>query len=121
MIRRAVLAALLLAGCSAGETPPQQAATRLAKADAAMDECKRSVGLADLTTDRLVREMDPVPMRVNSLTSNFLTRAWVPIALPTDRDVLVASLDTCWRHDWSDARMVPLTIGLRLRKEGDSR
>src|SRR5205823_10243690 len=46
------------------------------------------VGLADLTTDRLVKALDPVPMRVNSLTSNFLARARVPLALPTDRDLI---------------------------------
>ncbi len=33
------------------------------------------IGLADLTTERLVRSIDPEPMKVNSFTSNFLTRA----------------------------------------------
>jgi hypothetical protein len=72
------------------------------------------IGLADLTTERFVAGIDPVPMRVNSLTSNFLTRARVPIALPTDADVLAASFDTCWRMEWKQVRavIVPNTLEL---------
>ena len=72
------------------------------------------IGLADLTTERLVRGIDPTPMRVNSLTSNFLTRARVPLALPTDRDVIAACLDTCWRIDAGEARMVLIPNTLEL-------
>ena len=72
------------------------------------------IGLADLTTERLVRGIDPTPMRVNSLTSNFLTRARVPLALPTDRDVIATSLDTCWRIDEQEARMVLIPNTLEL-------
>lgn len=72
------------------------------------------IGLADLTTERLVREIDPVPMRVNSLTSNFLTRARVPLALPSDAALLAACLDTCWRADWREARMVLIPNTLEL-------
>ena len=72
------------------------------------------IGLADLTTERLVRGIDPEPMRVNSLTSNFLTRARVPLALPTDRDVIATSLDTCWRIDPAEARMVLIPNTLEL-------
>ena len=59
MIRGAVLVALLVAGCSPGETPQQQAAARLARAEAAMEECKRSVGLADVATPTGVVLDDP--------------------------------------------------------------
>jgi hypothetical protein len=72
------------------------------------------VGLADLTTDRLVAALDPTPMRVNSLTSNFLTRARVPLALPTDRDVIEACLATCWRIDPREARVVVIPNTLEL-------
>jgi len=72
------------------------------------------VGLADLTTDRLVSSLDPTPMRVNSLTSNFLTRARVPLSLPTDRDVLEACLATCWRIDPREARVVVIPNTLEL-------
>ena len=53
-------------------------------------------------------------MRVNSLTSNFLTRARVPLCLPTDRDVIAACLDTCWRIDRAEARMVLIPNTLEL-------
>jgi Lactate racemase N-terminal domain len=72
------------------------------------------VGLADLTTERLVAALDPTPMRVNSLTSNFLTRARVPLSLPTDRDVLEACLATCWRIDPREARVVVIPNTLEL-------
>ena len=54
-------------------------------------------------------------MRVNSLTSNFLTRARVPLdPCPTDRDVIAACLDTCWRIDRAEARMVLIPNTLEL-------
>lgn len=90
--------------------------TRLAVLDVSPESCGNAlgVGLADLTTDRLVAALDPEPIRVNCLTSNFLTRARVPIALPTDRDVIAASLATCWRIDPAEARMtlIPNTLEL---------
>ena len=57
------------------------------------------VGFADLTTERLVSQMDPEPFRINVLTSCCLERARIPITLPTDRDVFEAALETCWRID----------------------
>src|SRR6185312_8886566 len=49
-----------------------------------------------------------------SLTSNFLARARVPLALATDRDVIAAALDTCWRLDRSEARLVLVPNTLEL-------
>ena len=48
------------------------------------------------------------------MTSNFLTRASVPLSLPTDRDVIAACLDTCWRIDAGQARMVLIPNTLEL-------
>jgi hypothetical protein len=95
---------------------PRPVITRLAVLDLSLETRGNGlgVGLADLTTERLVRELDPVPMRVNSLTSNFLTRARVPLSLPTDRDVIAACLDTCWRTERSQARMVLVPNTLEL-------
>ena len=64
---------------------PRPVITRLAVLDLSVETRGNAlgIGLADLTTDRLVQAIDPVPMRVNSLTSNFLTRA--SAALPADR------------------------------------
>jgi hypothetical protein len=53
-------------------------------------------------------------MRVNSLTSNFLTRARVPLSLPTDRDVISACLQTCWRIEPDQARLVFVPNTLEL-------
>ena len=72
------------------------------------------VGFADLTTERLVSRMDPEPFRINVLTSCFLERARIPITLPTDRDVIEKALETCWRIDASQARMVVIPNTLEL-------
>ena len=95
---------------------PRPVVTRLAVLDLSVETRGNAlgVGLADLTTERLIRGIDPVPMRVNSLTSNFLTRARVPIGLPTDAEVLAACLDTCWRIDPAEARMVLIPNTLEL-------
>jgi hypothetical protein len=95
---------------------PRPVVTRLAVLDVAPESRGNAlgIGLADLTTDRLVSAIDPVPMRVNSLTSNFLTRARIPISLPTDADVISACLDTCWRLTREQARMVLVPNTLEL-------
>ncbi len=95
---------------------PRPVVTRLAVLDLSHESRGNAlgIGLADLTTDRLVAAIDPRPMRVNSMTSNFLTRARVPLSLPTDRDVLAACLDTCWRVDPAEARMVLIPNTLEL-------
>jgi hypothetical protein len=72
------------------------------------------VGFADLTTDRLVSKMDRDSFRINVLTSCFLERARIPITLPTDRDVIAQALDTCWRLDPSEARIVVIPNTLEL-------
>jgi hypothetical protein len=95
---------------------PRPVVTRLAVLDLSVETRGNGlgVGLADLTTERLVCALDPTPIRVNSLTSNLLARARVPLSLPTDRDVISACLDTCWRTEWSDARMVIIPNTLEL-------
>src|SRR5262249_37440237 len=95
---------------------PRPVVTRLAVLDLSEETRGNGlgIGLADLTTDRLVARSPPEPMRVNSMTSNFLTRVRVPLALPTDRDVIAACLDTCWRIDRQEARMVVIPNTLEL-------
>jgi Lactate racemase N-terminal domain len=95
---------------------PRPVVTRLAVLDLSVETRGNAtgIGLADLTTDRFVAAIDPKPMRVNCMTSNFLTRARVPISLPNDREVLTACLDTCWRIDPSEARMVLIPNTLEL-------
>jgi hypothetical protein len=95
---------------------PRPVVTRLAVLDLSAETLGNSlgIGLADLTTERVVRSLDPVPMRVNSMTTNFLTRARIPLSLPTDRDVIATSLDTCWRISRDEARMVLIPNTLEL-------
>lgn len=73
------------------------------------------VGFADLTTERLVAAMDPEPFRINVLTSCFLERARIPITLPSDRDVFRVALETCWRVDPAEARVVVIPNTLELK------
>ena len=95
---------------------PRPVVTRLAVLDLSRETRGNAhgIGLADLTTDRVVAAIDPTPMRVNSLTTNFLTRARVPLSLPDDRDVIAACFDTCWRVDPREARLVLIPNTLEL-------
>ena len=95
---------------------PRPRVTRLAVLDVSHDSHGNIVGIgfADLTTDRLVAKLDPIPFRINVLTSCFLERARIPIALPTDRDVFAAALETCWRIDPAEARVVVIPNTLEL-------
>jgi hypothetical protein len=55
------------------------------------------VGIADLTTDRLLQSIDPVPFRMNNLTACFLRRSQLPFAFPTDRECIKVGIETCWQ------------------------
>ncbi len=72
------------------------------------------VGFADLTTEKLVRQLNDEHFRINILTSCFLERGRIPITLATDRDVFQVALDTCWRILPSEARMVIIPNTLEL-------
>jgi hypothetical protein len=95
---------------------PRPVVTRLAVLDLAEESHGNAlgIGLADLTSERFVKKINPEPMKVNSLTSNFLTRARVPLAMPTDMDVIATGLDTCWRTSWNDARIIFIPNTLEL-------
>ncbi|MDR3635708.1 MAG: lactate racemase domain-containing protein [Isosphaeraceae bacterium] len=82
--------------------------TRLAVLDVSEESHGNIVGIgfADLTTERLVSRMDLDAFRINVLTACMLERARIPITLPADRDVFAAALDTCWRIEPAEARMV---------------
>ena len=73
------------------------------------------VGFADLTTERLVSKLDPESFRINVITSCCLERARIPITLATDRDVIETALETCWRIDPSQARMVVIPNTLEFK------
>ncbi len=54
-------------------------------------------GIADLTTDRLLASIDPVPFRMNNLTACFLWRSKLPFAFPNDRECIATGIQTCWQ------------------------
>jgi hypothetical protein len=70
------------------------------------------VGIADLTTDRLLAQIDPVPFRMNNLTACFLLRSKLPIGCSTDQECIEAGIATCWQPDRTKVRMaiIPNTL-----------
>jgi hypothetical protein len=72
------------------------------------------VGIADLTTDRLLGAIDPVPFRMNNLTACFLWRSKLPIAFASDRECIQSGLATCWQPHLDKTRMafIPNTLEL---------
>jgi hypothetical protein len=55
------------------------------------------IGIADLTTNRALASIDPVPFRMNNLTARFLWRSKLPIGFATDREVVATAVETCWQ------------------------
>ncbi len=72
------------------------------------------IGLADLTTDRLLSQIDAHPTRLNQLTACSLLRSKLPFGFPTDRDCIQTGLATCWQPDLAKVRMaiIPNTLEL---------
>ncbi len=101
------------------ETQPDLArpvVTRLVVLDASEESHGNivGVGFADLTTEKLVSRLDPESYRINILTSCFLERGRIPITLPTDRDVIQTAIETCWRIDPAQARIVVIPNTLEV-------
>lgn len=57
------------------------------------------IGLADITTDRLVDRIDSVPTRLNAFTSSTLADVRIPIHCPTDRQCLELIAPTVGKLD----------------------
>lgn len=72
------------------------------------------VGLADLTTQRLLAKMDRHITEVNALTSCFLLRTKIPHALANDRECILRGLKTCWQPDCDRVRMAIIPNTLQL-------
>ncbi len=70
------------------------------------------VGIADLTTDRVLAAIDPGPFRMNNLTARFLWRSKLPLSFPNDRECIQAGVDTCWQPNAEDLRIacIPNTL-----------
>jgi hypothetical protein len=86
----ALLAVILATACTPAETPAPQAAARLQKAEAAMNECKARIGLADVPTPTTLILDDPAT-RGTAMTTETAAqlRMKVECALPLN-DLLAA-------------------------------
>ena len=93
MSGRKVLAALGIAAAVAacgGETPEQKAAARLAKAEAAMNECKQRVGLAEIPTPDKVILDDPAT-RGQQMTPEIAGQLRLKVQCRLELDELLAA------------------------------
>ncbi len=70
------------------------------------------IGLADLTTNRALKTIDPIPFRMNNFTARSLWRSKIPFAFDTDREVIDMSLETCWQPIASKVKfaVIPNTL-----------
>src|SRR5258707_2060319 len=70
------------------------------------------VGIADLTTDRLLAAIDPVPFRMNNLTACFLWRSKLPIGFPTNPGGIEMAIQTSWQPPLRKLplRWIPTTL-----------
>lgn len=95
---------------------PKPCITRICALDLAPESHGNAtgVGIADLTTERLIASIDPVPFRMNNLTARFLWRSKLPLSFPNDRECLMAGLESCWRPRWDEIRLAIIPNSLEL-------
>ncbi|CAA9430716.1 MAG: Iron-sulfur cluster-binding protein [uncultured Rubrobacteraceae bacterium] len=72
------------------------------------------VGLADLTTERLVGQIDRDAMNANVITSTFVERAKVPMVLSTDEEALQTAVRCNWGVPPEETRFVRIPNTLHL-------
>jgi hypothetical protein len=106
-----VVGRLLIEGEPEFETPK---ITRICALDLSPESHGNAtgVGIADLTTNRMLRAIDPIPFRMNNLTACFLRRSQLPFSFPTDRECIQTGVTTCWQPDVKKMRMavIPNTL-----------
>ncbi len=74
------------------------------------------IGLADVTTRAVVQAMDPPSMHANAMTSTFVERARVPMALPCDRMAIEAAVSTCNQPDLRNLKIGRIRNTLNLEE-----
>jgi Lactate racemase N-terminal domain len=72
------------------------------------------IGLADLTTRRLVSRIDPEPTYVNALTSRVPPSVRIPLTVDTEREAIQAAVKTCGARDLTRVRLVRIPNTLHL-------
>jgi hypothetical protein len=74
------------------------------------------IGLADFTTSRLVREMDPKKTYINALTSLATICAKVPIHFETDHEAIAQGLHSLAIPNTAEAKVVRIADTLSLHE-----
>jgi hypothetical protein len=72
------------------------------------------LGLADLTTKKVTEQIDYHSFYINVLTSTFVERGKVPIALYSDREAIQAAIATCWLQSYENVRLARIKNTLEL-------
>jgi hypothetical protein len=76
----------------------------------------QGIGLADLVTQRLVDAIDRRTTYLNTITSTYLLRGFIPVTLPSDREAIATALDTLGLADPSAARIIRIANTLHLER-----
>jgi len=74
------------------------------------------IGLADLTTKRVISKIDYDSTFVNCLTAGSLETSRIPVFLPNDRDAIYTALRTCDPIDPRKAKVVRIKNTLELER-----
>ncbi len=72
------------------------------------------IGMADLTTQRLVKKIDPVKTNINTIAAGHLSGARIPMAFATDRDAIDVALGLIGLTPRAEARVVRVLNTLHL-------
>ncbi|MDD4237125.1 MAG: hypothetical protein PHT62_01020 [Desulfotomaculaceae bacterium] len=72
------------------------------------------IGLADFTTGRLVGMLDRQVVNINALTSTFVQRAMLPMALPNDREAISAAIKSLGGRDGDELKLARIYNTLHL-------
>ncbi len=76
----------------------------------------QGIGLADLTTQRLVEAIDRRVTNLNAITSTFLNRSFIPITLPSDLDAVATAFATLGIVEPRKARVMRIANTLHLER-----
>jgi hypothetical protein len=74
------------------------------------------IGMADVTTKKVVDATDTDYTYINAITSGVLASARIPINMPTDYEAIQLALKTCARVDHPKSRIVWIKNTLSLEK-----
>ena len=81
---------------------------------AATDGNGVGLGVADFTTLAATNALDLKSMYMNVITSTFVEKARIPLALATEKEAIQAALATCWRLDPENTRYCQIRSTLHL-------